>query len=392
MDSEVFRTNSGIFVRIDPEIGAFTYSPFNGNCYLTAESLREQLIDWLQMTSEVFPSEEHLFALGPGWFIPIEHAKYPVFNLLPTDHWSNRTVNIRRPILINWMITGNCPLECTYCYAEDLMRSRVKEPDSDDIVRITDAILELDPVVVVLTGGDPLASPHLDLAMSRLSEKTGILFDTSGVGLKDGHIDLFLKYNVYIRVSLDAENPGQNNRVRKFYKTKSTNPGRSNFHALNTICKLLDSGLNVGVQTVVTKHSWSDLESLGDKLFKLGVSSWRILLLVETKSNQGNITDLLGKKKKPDRFTSSLMGRLQRKYLDDWNKRMTVHFASNSSPNNVVVVGPNGVFYTESNVPFGGKVILDQKHPTSPSFDSFRSNVNTHAHVERYLNIFWGRK
>ena len=35
----------------------------------------------------------------------------------------------RQPILINWLITGRCPLACRYCYAEDLMRDEALEPN-----------------------------------------------------------------------------------------------------------------------------------------------------------------------------------------------------------------------------------------------------------------------
>lgn len=58
-----------------------------------------------------------------------------------------------QPILINWLITGRCPLTCRYCYVEDLMRDEALEPKSVDIERIVESILSLNPLVVVVKGG-----------------------------------------------------------------------------------------------------------------------------------------------------------------------------------------------------------------------------------------------
>jgi organic radical activating enzyme len=58
------------------------------------------------------------------------------------------------------------------------MRNEALEPTSADIEHIVESILSLNPLVVVVTGGDPLFSGHLAEAVQLLSGKVGIVVDT----------------------------------------------------------------------------------------------------------------------------------------------------------------------------------------------------------------------
>jgi len=62
---------------------------------------------------------------------------------------------------------------------------------------------------------------------------------------------------------------------------------------------------------------------------------------------------------------------------------MAVQITHDEAPNAVVLVGPDGVFYTESNMSLG-KIILDEEHPDAPSLDTIGMKVNMLAHAERY--------
>jgi MoaA/NifB/PqqE/SkfB family radical SAM enzyme len=203
----------------------------------------------------------------------------------------------RQPILINWLITGRCPLACRYCYAEDLMRDEALEPKSVDIERIVESILSLNPLVVVVTGGDPLFSGHLAEAVHLLSGKVGIIVDTSGYTFTPKRLELFKQHHVSVRISLDSERPKVNQTQRPLYPGYRKLAKRgipAAVAAVNTLCQCLDAGLCVSVQTVATKKNANDLVTFGDKLYRLGVQSWRIFKVGPSKASYEGYKKLVG--------------------------------------------------------------------------------------------------
>jgi MoaA/NifB/PqqE/SkfB family radical SAM enzyme len=136
------------------------------------------------------------------------------------------------------------------------MRSDEFEPKVDSIEKIVKRILNLNPLVVVLTGGDPLFSPHLSLAIQLLSGKAGIVVDTSGYTFSSTHLELFKKYNVVLRISFDSERPKVNQAQRPLYPgyPKLFRTGIPTAQAaVSALCQCLDAGLSVTVQSVATK-------------------------------------------------------------------------------------------------------------------------------------------
>jgi MoaA/NifB/PqqE/SkfB family radical SAM enzyme len=203
----------------------------------------------------------------------------------------------RQPILINWLITGRCPLACKYCYAEDLMRNEALEPTSADIERIVESILSLNPLVVVVTGGDPLFSGHLAEAVQLLSGKVGIVVDTSGYTFTPKHLELFKRHHVSVRISLDSERPKVNQAQRPLHRAypKLARQGiPTAVAAIKTLCQCLEAGLCVTVQTVATKKNANDLVTLGDKLYRLGVRSWRIFKVAPSSATYEGYKRLVG--------------------------------------------------------------------------------------------------
>jgi hypothetical protein len=119
----------------------------------------------------------------------------------------------------------------------------------------------------------------------------------------------------------------------------------------------------------------------------MGVSSWRILLMVETESNKKYFKSLIGNKVGIKRFSDQIVKRLLEKHTSDWHKRMNVQFVRNDKPNSVIIVSPNGEYYTESNIPYVGKILIDQNSPSKPSNQAILEKVDMFGHTERYLNL-----
>jgi MoaA/NifB/PqqE/SkfB family radical SAM enzyme len=278
------------------------------------------------------------------------------------------------------------------------MRNEALEPKSADIERIVESILSLNPLVVVVTGGDPLFSGHLADAVHLLSGKVGIVVDTSGYTFTPKHLELFKQHHVSVRISLDSERPKVNQAQRPLHRgypklAKQNIP--TAVAAINTLCQCLDAGLCVTVQTVATKKNANDLVALGDKLYRLGVHSWRIFKVAPSKASYegykklvGEVTDegkkITGKKARgPYEFAFK---NVQAAYLSTWHRSMVVQIAPNETPNAVILVGPDGTFYTESNT-IVAKVTLDDENPKRPRLDAILNKVDMLAHARRYLNL-----
>jgi sulfatase maturation enzyme AslB (radical SAM superfamily) len=391
-------TCSGVFLRMDPGFGLLVHSPYTGLTYAIDSSDADAVSQWLNNQCCDPPADHYNFSLGAGWAVPLEKSIQHVPQLLPDrDAWSTLPVP-RQPILINWLITGRCPLACRYCYAEDLMRNEALEPKSADIECIAESILSLNPLVVVVTGGDPLFSGHLAEAIHLLSGKVGIVVDTSGYTFTPKHLGLFKQHHVSVRISLDSERPKVNQAQRPLYRgyPKLVKQGiPTAVAAVNTLCQCLDAGLCVTVQTVATKKNANDLVALGDKLYRLGVRSWRIFKVAPSKASYEGYTKLIGAVTDKGKKVTGKRARgpydfafknVRDSYLSTWRRSMVVQIAPNETPNAVILVGPDGTFYTESNT-IVAKVVLDEENPKRPRLDSILSKVNMLAHAQRYLNL-----
>jgi MoaA/NifB/PqqE/SkfB family radical SAM enzyme len=392
------RTKSGLFVKPDRNIGLLVHSPFTGLNYAVHQSYQDSTLRWLEKRTGQAPSDAFRFTLGAGWAIDKSEARHTPQHLLPTASDFSVLQGSDTPILINWFLTGRCPLACVYCYAEDLMRREELEPALPDIEQYAETILELNPLVVVLTGGDPLFSPHLSKAIKLLSGKVGVVLDTSGFTLTSGHVKLFKDYGVSVRISFDSERPAVNQRQRPFYREypQLARKGVTTTEAaVDALCKCLEANVSVTVQTVATKKTANDLVALGDKLYRLGVVSWRIFKVVDSEARHtgylklvGTHTDtgkkIIGKQANgPYDFS---FDSVRTAAANNWNHSIAIQIDRGEVPNAVILVGPDGTFYTESNLKLG-KILLDQRRPKAPSMKALKAKINMLAHAERYLNL-----
>ncbi|MDD2466839.1 MAG: radical SAM protein [Desulfobulbus sp.] len=385
-------TKSGIFVREESQLGLLTYSPFSGLFYACNVEDKYNLLKWLDKQSTFAPSSDYEKALGAGWFIDSTSAVYPVPHLLPPQFagWKKGVLCAQMPIVINWLLTGNCSLKCKYCYAQDVMNGSYKEPSYDDINVIAESIIKQNPLVVVLTGGDPLMSKHLEYAISLLHEKAGIIIDTNGYLLNDNHIEIFKKYNVFVRVSIDSEIIKINNSLRPLINKKNIDSKCPTTSAFNAIIKCINNEIKISVQSVATKKNRSDFISFGNKLYDIGVDGWRILMVAPSKHNFKNYLDLKGDDIGIKRFKSHILNEIRERHSKIWNSKMSIQVAENNIPNAVVLVAPDGTFLTESNIRNNdciGKIVIDNESPKNPRKEFFSISINMHAHTERYLNL-----
>jgi sulfatase maturation enzyme AslB (radical SAM superfamily) len=378
----VQRTQTGLFVRDDANLGLLVYSPYTGLLFSCIENgaAKTNLVRWLWGDTKQAPSKEYQRAIGAGWMDALGASKFPLRQRLSTTNLSPKIAKPAFPLLINWLLTGRCAFHCTYCYSTDVMRQASDEPTQAQVKRMAKTILSYRPVSVVLTGGDPLVSPNVVVALAALTGKAGVIVDTNGFGLTGEHLRLFREHDVYVRVSIDSESARTSNELRP--------PNDSSTCSLNTALDCLDrcmrNHVRVGVQTVVTKENSSDLMSLGYRLRKLGISSWRLQIIANHTSFAPSKYQAL--RPNMERFHRNIIQDLRSRNKTVWDEGMCIQVVDNQVPNAVVLVLPDGQFCTE--LPGAGKVPIDPRNPCRPSNSAMSAGaLNLDAHADRYLNL-----
>jgi MoaA/NifB/PqqE/SkfB family radical SAM enzyme len=373
-------TKTGLFLREDSNLGLLVYSPYTGLFFSCLEKggSKKKLTQWLKGDIEDAPSDNYAKSIGAGWHVPLYDAQYPRQHILSDSDIPLRIHKPEYPILINWLITGHCNCNCMYCYSSDVMTGMAREQNLNQVKQIIHNILSYKPLAVVLTGGDPLISPHLHIAVELLSKKTGVIVDTNGMGVTERHINTFKKHDAFVRVSLDSESPKLNNELRP-----ANDVGSCSLDAALTCINMCQrKRVRIGVQTVVSKRNISDIQSLGEKLFRLGITSWRLQLL----ANHSCFIGYEKLKPKEDRFYGNILKDISQKNRSGWDEVMSIQVVDNNIPNAVILVTPDGGFYTE--IGKVGKVPIDNKNVNKPTIRALREGVlNLDAHTNRYLNI-----
>ena len=387
---KVLKTKSGLYFRNDGEYGGFVFSPFSGLIYGIHYSSTKNVFEYLENINAGNVDSVIKKCLGLGWDnnITVEHVKP---HLLPSEgNWKNN--NTDNPILINWLITGNCTHDCLYCYAEDLMRGRIEEPTEKTIEETAKIILSYNPLAIVLTGGEPLLSPYINKILDLIHGKAGIMIDTNGYALTDELIALFKKYDVVLRVSLDSPRPRVNDRLRPL-KTKSKKVKKGFETSFNALCKALDAGITVVVQSVLTSENENELLEFGDLLVTLGVKAWRIQIVMPSNIKKEASIKLhapksKSKSKKNEKSYRFSIEELLSRYKYTWKECMSLQISNygEKTVNNVILVSPDGNFYTE-HVTGNKKVLIDEENPKKPTVNKIQNQVNSSSHFVRYMNI-----
>ena len=66
-----------------------------------------------------------------------------------------------KPVTVAWEITRACALACRHCRAEAQPKRDPRELTSAEALGVVDQIAELGPMILVVTGGDPLMRPDV---------------------------------------------------------------------------------------------------------------------------------------------------------------------------------------------------------------------------------------
>ncbi|MEO3780170.1 radical SAM protein [Micromonospora sp. B11E3] len=120
-----------------------------------------------------------------------------------------------RPENVVWDITYACPLRCVHCYSESGRRPS-RQLKQADLLRVTDALVELRPRSVVLAGGEPLLVKEIFDIVARLRQaRIGAIVYTSGWGITPEVADRLMRSFHQVIVSIDGATAEVHDTIRR---------------------------------------------------------------------------------------------------------------------------------------------------------------------------------
>ena len=183
----------------------------------------------------------------------------------------------KRPFLVFWEITRACALACKHCRAEAQPRRHPEELDRAESSRLIRQLAELNPPMLVLTGGDPLMRRDaLDLV--REATAAGLL-----VALSPSATERLLHANFgemkaagVERVSLSLDGA-----TRETHDAFRGVPGTFD-RTMKAVQRAHDVGLSIQINTTLTRSNLGEYDAFKQLMFELKPAMWSVFLLVPT--------------------------------------------------------------------------------------------------------------
>jgi MoaA/NifB/PqqE/SkfB family radical SAM enzyme len=190
----------------------------------------------------------------------------------------------RVPLDLGFELSNLCNLHCTHCIRGS-HQPALEHHDLTLFRRVLDEAREMfDPLAVVFTGGEPLASELFPPAVEELAARqVPYRFVTNG-WLVPRHLPLLLRHSpTFVRISLSGASERTHDRQR----------GRGSFRrALLAAAVLLTRGIRAEMSMVVTRESREELREAIALANDLGVAEFHFILPQPTPETALDDSDL----------------------------------------------------------------------------------------------------
>lgn len=274
-------------------------------------------------------------------------------------------------ITINYLLSTKCQLNCVYCIAQDIIKN-YSAPSFDEVSKSIETIIKLDPLVTVLSGGEPLLSPYLKYVVENLSGKTNIMLDTNGMLLSSRDNSFLFEHNVTLRISMDL--PDDTNDITRTNLFCKTMP------ILNKSLKYLhDKNYGFIISTVISNYNADKLVTMLATLFlHSSVLGWRLQNIIPCHnidfSEYVNDSD-----NKPQDFYNvkkQLIELLAEYKQIVPNRKFAMQISDSYPAYSTILLLPNGTLSLSSKSAMSREVI----NPTKLEYE-----ININNHQERYV-------
>ncbi|HXZ43701.1 MAG TPA: TIGR04053 family radical SAM/SPASM domain-containing protein [archaeon] len=181
------------------------------------------------------------------------------------------------PRLVAWETTRACDLACVHCRAVAQPRPDPRQLSTEEAFRLVDDIAAFqEPVILILTGGDPLKREDIfDVAARASRAGLRVVMSPSGTQVTPGTVRRLKEVGVQrISVSLDGSSAALHDSFRQV-------PGAF-AEAIQSLAYAREGGLPFQINTTVTRHNRDDLANMLRLAVGLGAVTWDVFMLVPT--------------------------------------------------------------------------------------------------------------
>jgi len=181
----------------------------------------------------------------------------------------------RSPFLVIWEATQACDLACLHCRAEARPCRDAGELSTEEGMALLEDARRFGPVLFVLTGGDPLKRPDIfDLIRHGHAIGLRMTMTPSGTQLLTRERVRQMRAVGLARVAVSVDGPD-----RLSHDMFRNVPGSFDW-TMDCIRWAREEGLEVQINTTVTRFNKTRLREMADMVARLGITLWSVFFLV----------------------------------------------------------------------------------------------------------------
>lgn len=183
----------------------------------------------------------------------------------------------RAPRLVAWETTRACDLACVHCRAVAQPTPDPRQLSTEEAFRLVEDIASFqEPVILILTGGDPLKRADIfDVAARASRAGLRVVMSPSGTNVTSRMVARLKEAGVQrISVSLDGSTADLHDAFRQV-------PGAF-AEATQSLAYAREGGLPFQINTTVTRHNRHDLPNMLRLAVELRAVAWDVFMLVPT--------------------------------------------------------------------------------------------------------------
>lgn len=183
--------------------------------------------------------------------------------------------------MVAWEITRSCNLFCAHCRASSASIAYQDELSTEECLRLVDDILDIGKPILILTGGEPLLRPDLcQIGRYAVGRGLRVVMGTNGTLLTEEMAAKLKEIPVSrIAVSIDFPTPELQDKFRG-------QPGAFE-SAIAGIAKARQAGIEVQINSTITKMNVKCLDELLALALKVGAVAFHPFMLVPTGRGKG---------------------------------------------------------------------------------------------------------
>ena len=273
------------------------------------------------------------------------------------------------PISFCWLIENQCNLDCIYCFS-DHKKVSVK---NYDYIETAKNILNLDPLTIVLTGGEPTLNINLKKILDFIDGNALTIIDSNGTTDVWPTLIPSLK-NSIIRFSIDSLKENTINKVRpssnRIFTSNQIPTITRNIKALNS------NDVLVTIQTVVTRFNINELDEIYDYLIQNGIKHWYLSMVKYSEKCSNIYSDIYPTDEEIELIKNKI------KTYNQNEIRVKLSIEKNAFDNSRVFIDKAGKFFVE----LADKgIVYIGNNPTQPTISEICNELNLTAFYDLYI-------